>query len=152
MANTRDHRSHHSTHTSSPQPYLNIIQHNCNHSYTATDHLRINIQSKGIQISILQEPYYLNDKIIGFSLTDIAIHHHSKPRAAIIMHTKTRYISYTYNKRYCCGTYNNTNNKLLYYISVRPTTWRHRHNNRRYPSTHFTLLPYTRNNRRRFQC
>ncbi|CAN7976742.1 unnamed protein product [Ixodes persulcatus] len=89
MENSQDHRSHQSLHTSLSQSYLNIIQHNCNHSYTATEHLRINIQSKGIHISILQEPYYLKDKIIGFSMTDIAIHYHTNPRAAIIIHTKT---------------------------------------------------------------
>lgn len=89
MAGSLVHRSHHPGQSSSSQSHLNIIQHNCNHSYTATEHLRINIQSHDIHISLLQEPYYLKDKIIGFSITDIIIQHHSKPRAAIIIHSKS---------------------------------------------------------------
>lgn len=67
---------------------VNIIQHNCNHSYTATEHLKITQEATQTHISLLQEPYYLHDKIIGFSLTDKVIQHHTKPRSAIIIHTK----------------------------------------------------------------
>lgn len=118
MANVHSHRSHHLGYNAPPQSHLNIIQHNCNHSYTATEHLRINIQSKDIHISILQEPYFLNDKIIGFAIIDIAIHHHTKPRAAIIIHTKTLDVFPTHISRDIVAVHITTQTINCYIVSV----------------------------------
>lgn len=46
---------------------INFIQINANHSFTASEHLKINQQLES-HITCIQEPYYLKNKIIGFPL------------------------------------------------------------------------------------
>lgn len=65
---------------------LSILQINLNHSYTATEHLKINQLTLKNQITCIQEPYYVKNKIIGFSTRDTIIQGNIKPRTAIIIH------------------------------------------------------------------
>lgn len=65
---------------------ISIIQINANHSFTAVEHLKVNKPLEA-HITCIQEPYHLKNKI-GFSLTDSIIAHPSKPRVAIIIHSK----------------------------------------------------------------
>lgn len=64
---------------------LKILQINVNHSYSAIEHLKITIAQIQPNIIALQEPYYHNDKIIGFSLNEIIIQHSEQPRSAMIV-------------------------------------------------------------------
>lgn len=66
---------------------INFIQINANHSFTASEHLKINQQLES-HITCIQEPYYLKNKIIGFPLTDSIIAQPTKPRVARIIHPK----------------------------------------------------------------
>ncbi|EEC04537.1 conserved hypothetical protein, partial [Ixodes scapularis] len=75
--------------TQTTPPSINILQLNANHTYTATEHLRIIQSTLDIHISLLQEPYYLRNKVIGLALTDFVINHRAQPRAVIILRTKS---------------------------------------------------------------
>ncbi|CAN7940086.1 unnamed protein product, partial [Ixodes pacificus] len=78
---------------------INVLQHNCNHSSTATEHLRITQNATDTYISLLQEPYYHKNKIIGFAITDTILQYHTQPRVAIIIHSKSFDIHAAYTSR-----------------------------------------------------
>lgn len=66
---------------------INIIQINLNHSIRATEQLKINQYIRQADITCIQEPYYLNNKIIGFSTSDTVVNFDYKPRTATIIHS-----------------------------------------------------------------
>lgn len=67
---------------------LNITQINLNHSIRATEQLKINLGIKHSEITCIQEPYYVKNKIIGFSISDNIFSYNHKPRTAIVIHSK----------------------------------------------------------------
>lgn len=91
-----------------------ILQINLNHSFKATEKLKINQPLLKNHVTIIQEPYYLNKKIMGFSITDTIIAYAEKPRTAIVLHKKGFDVHIHRLTRYIIAlTLSNQNEKLL---------------------------------------
>lgn len=68
--------------------HLNIIQVNLGRSFKATQTLTNNLLEFKQDISLIQEPYALKNKIIGFSLKNRIISSDDTPKTATIIHNK----------------------------------------------------------------
>ncbi|CAN8006060.1 unnamed protein product [Ixodes hexagonus] len=64
---------------------LKILPISVNHSYSAIEHLKSTIDQIQPSIIALQEPYYHNNQIIGFSLKDIVIRQKEQPHTAMVV-------------------------------------------------------------------
>lgn len=67
---------------------INIIQANLARSFNATTSLKHYQEENEHHISIVQEPYVLKNKIIGYPLKHNIIAHTQNPKVAIIIHNK----------------------------------------------------------------
>lgn len=68
--------------------YLHLIQVNLGKSFKATQTLTNNLLELKQDITLVQEPYALKNKVIGFSLKDKIIAYDENPKTAIIIHNK----------------------------------------------------------------
>lgn len=65
---------------------LDILQFNANHCIRAIDQLKIDTMEIKQRITCIQEPYYLKNKVVGFSIKDNVIAFETKPRVAMVIH------------------------------------------------------------------